>query len=202
MTDKETTELIYELLDEKFAQTRRYAAIRELRCGTGYSGLNQRSIDYLVISTNAGNMVEIFEIKASRSDFLKDIKKEEKQKQARCFADRFYYVAPKGVVKDGELPAWAGLWELYFDVDKKPYLGLKISAPSLKTTGPTWGLVASIIRHNNAAKVDLLFKEEKMLIKDNYERKLYTLSCERNQYKRTCEYLKEQLECVKNACKN
>lgn len=202
MTDKETTQIIYELLDKKFAQIRRYAAIRELRCGTGYLGLNPRSIDYLVVSTTAGNIVDIFEVKASRSDFLKDIKNEEKQKQARCFADRFYYVAPEGIVKDGELPAWAGLWELCFDTAETPYLRPKISAPLLKTTGPTWGLVASIIRHNNAAKVDLLFKEEKMVIKDDYERKLYTLICERDQYKRACEYLKNQLEVIKNDTKS
>ena len=82
MNDKEITKAIYDCLDKYFNQQRQYACIRELRCGTGYSGLNMRRIDYLTISTNAGNETTLFEVKASRADFLKDIKDVEKQKQA------------------------------------------------------------------------------------------------------------------------
>lgn len=190
MSDTKITEQIYNLLDKQFTQQRQFAAIRELRCGTGYRGLNLRRMDYLVISTNAGNEVSVFEVKASRADFLKDIKDLNKQKQARCFANRFYYVAPKDVVKDNELPAWAGLMELDYNSENKPYLYYKVTAPTLHNEPATWGLVAEIIRHNNKSKLDILLQAEKRV----YEQQIKQLKDELFWNKREIEYLKKSNE--------
>lgn len=164
MTDKEMTEAIYNCLDKYFNQQRQYACIKELRAGTGYSGLNMRRIDYLTISTNAGNETTVFEVKASRADFLKDIKDVEKQKQARCFASRFYYVAPKGLIKKEEIPVWAGLIEYVYD-EITPTFQWTLTAPSLDHLGPTWGLVAAVIRNKQNSDISKLVKQEKERLK-------------------------------------
>jgi len=50
-----------------------------------------------------------FEIKASRSDWLRELKKPEKADPLVRLVDQWYVVAPKDVVQDGELPAGWGL---------------------------------------------------------------------------------------------
>jgi hypothetical protein len=74
--------------------------------------------------TKAGHSIE-FEIKISRSDFLKDREKQvvigrRVRSKHDILADkestegprRFFYVAPKGMLKLDEIPAWAGLIEV------------------------------------------------------------------------------------------
>lgn len=179
MTDKETTELIYKMLEEQHyekysSKGRNWITIREARSGTGYSALNMRSFDFLAISSKAGNEVIGYEVKASRADFLNDLKDPEKQKSLRCFARRFYYVAPKGIIKPEELPAWAGLYELsYSEAQKNWYLTKSIEAPEIHNFPPTWGFVAACIRNSREAKVWQLMKE-----RDELNEKIRSLESE------------------------
>jgi hypothetical protein len=59
-----------------------------------------------------GHAIYGFEIKVSRSDWLRELKQPEKAEPIFRFCDRWYIVAPRGIVKDGELPPSWGLLEL------------------------------------------------------------------------------------------
>jgi hypothetical protein len=155
----------------EYYNSHRCVTINELRIGTGYNGLNKRRIDFLAISAEKGNIVVGAEIKASRADYLKDIKDAQKQKALRCFSNYFYYVTPKGLIEPNDLPPWAGLIEIRTDATDKqilirggaeyfrenndewlltPFVQIRINAPYLENFSPTWGLVAEVIRKKEA----------------------------------------------------
>ena len=168
MSDKEKTEKIYECLDrlhEENWSLKNWITIREVRCGTGYRYQNQRSFDYMAICTLEGNSVRGYEVKASRADFLKDVKDPEKQKALRCFCNLFYYVAPEGIIKKEELPPWAGLIELNYDGEKY-WLNQAVGAPLQANFPPTWSFVAECIRNKNEQHTREIRKENKKLAED------------------------------------
>jgi hypothetical protein len=119
-----------------------------------------RRCDFWTISANGseGFQAVAYEIKISRGDFKRDT--HAKQRQARLFSDRFYYVAPTGLIKPDELPDWAGLIE--FDGEA---LSIKVAAPHRDKDAPTWQLVVSLIRNSGEIRrdTDLLRKENARL---------------------------------------
>lgn len=68
-----------------------------------------------VLTLNRGGMVTEFEVKVSRSDFLADRKKrkfqllDKKQAMEWSMPNRFYYACPPNLIKESELPWFAGL---------------------------------------------------------------------------------------------
>lgn len=128
---------------------------RELRLSSGFSNLSR--VDFLAmnVAPSSGNFIDAYEIKVSKADFRRDTAK--KQRGARLFSDRFWYIAPEGIIPHDDLPDWAGLMEVVWDCKKyvnggKPYLKIKeaISAPKRDKDAPSWGLVVSMVR--NAVK--------------------------------------------------
>jgi hypothetical protein len=140
MTDAETTEAIYKRLSRRFAPPK-FASVREVRLGTGYDDYATGRIDFLAVSAARGAYVYGVEVKASRSDFLKDLKSVAKQKALRSFANFFYYAAPKGLIDPNELPEWAGLMEM-----TNTSFYTKTQAPLTERSAPTWSFVAALIR--------------------------------------------------------
>jgi len=127
----------------------------ELRLSSGFSNLSRVDFYALNVAPSTGNVANAYEVKVSRSDFRRDGHK--KQRGARLFSDRFWYIAPVGVIPHEEVPDWAGLMEVEWTCHKyrnggKPYLKIKevISAPKRDKEAPTWGLVVSLVR--NAVK--------------------------------------------------
>lgn len=108
-----------------------------------------RRCDFWTISpnTSGGFLATAYEIKISRADFRRD--NHMKQRQARLFSDRFYYVAPAGLLKPEELPDWAGLVEF---ADGK--LTQRVIAPHRCKEAPTWQLVVSLIRNSGEIRRD------------------------------------------------
>ena len=161
MKDKEKTEIILKALIQRevsWGRGRTNIVFPELRLGSGYCGVAQRRIDLFVISSNAGNPTTAYEIKVSRSDFKHDINDDLKQRGARLYANEFYYVAPRNMLKPEEIPLWAGLLEFDFDQlgnmkDRERELYLLFSnpvpAPLHPKASPSWGLICSMIRHVN-----------------------------------------------------
>lgn len=100
-----------------------------------------RRCDFWTISANSssGFKAIAYEIKVSRADFNRD--SAIKQREARLFSDRFYYVTPVGLIRPDECPDWAGLIE--FD---GATLRSKIQAPLRDKDGPSWEFVVSLIR--------------------------------------------------------
>lgn len=119
-----------------------------------------RRCDFWTISANGsvGFQAVAYEIKISRADFKRDT--HTKQRQARLFSDRFYYVAPKGLIRTDELPDWAGLME--FEDGK---LTTRVPAPHRDKDAPTWQLVVSLIRNSGEIRrdTDAMRKENSLL---------------------------------------
>ena len=189
MTDKEKTSVMLEVVQTYFGNTERNTIIfPELRLGSGYGGISERRVDCFTISPNKGHITTAFEIKASRGDFLKDIRNGIKQRGARMYSNYFYYVAPIGMIKEEEIPVWAGLVEI--DIEKAQEclkkswikrdthrvgeaMRFPIPAPYFEKTNPTWGLVCAIIRKYQAcnslvAKKEFVQASESGMFLDRY----------------------------------
>ena len=91
-----------------------------------------RRVDGIAFGMTIGSNwdINIFEIKSSRADFLKEIKTPEKRQPALKYSNRFYFVMPKEIATPGEIPMECGLMIL-----SRGRLRIKIEAPKreLKT---------------------------------------------------------------------
>jgi len=126
--------------------------LQELRIGSGYSCGASRAIDFWALHCwpSKGHHAIAYEIKRSRGDFLRDVKKANtKHRGAKAYSDEFYYVAPPKMIKVEELPPWAGLIEV-----KSHAEGLltvkKVHIPDPRTKkAPEWGLIVSLLRRKD-----------------------------------------------------
>lgn len=132
--------------------------------------------------TKSGYVYEC-EIKISRADFFNDKKKERKHqilegtyqlgKLEKNYPSRpnyFYYVVPEGLVKEDEIPSYAGL---IYITDVWPYVSVVVSAPKI---------------YNE--KID----EEKLNLKDKFYYNYITWKEKaENGYEETIENLRQQL---------
>lgn len=88
-----------------------YALLFEVRSGTGHSG-SVRYADALAMGLWPSRGLDLtgFEIKASRSDWLRELKEPQKADRIASFCDRWYVVTgAKDIVLPGELPTAWGL---------------------------------------------------------------------------------------------
>lgn len=117
--------------------------VPELRVGTGYGKDVEQRIDAWAIHPwpSKGLLSIAYEIKASRKDWLSELKKPLKRRQALLYSNLFYFVTPPGLVKEGELPIETGLMELH-DIKLKTI----VEAPRREIHPPTWAFVASLMR--------------------------------------------------------
>lgn len=110
-----------------------HAFLAQVRNAAGFDA--NRTFDAVTVGLwpSRGLPVDVWEIKVSRSDWLNELRKPAKAEDACKIADRFWIVAPKGCVKDGELPPTWGLLEVHGDgTDAKPWkLKVKHQAPWL-----------------------------------------------------------------------
>ncbi len=113
-----------------------------------FTGGNRR-IDFwdIHVHPSKGHEATAYEIKVSRADFKRDT--HQKQREARLWSDRFYYVTPKGLLKPEEIPDWAGLIE--FDGTR---LSIKVPAPKRDKDAPSWDVFVSLIRNSTAIRRD------------------------------------------------
>lgn len=136
MTDAETTAAILEALK---AQAGDAIWAVELALATG-----ARRCDFwkLEVQASKGYRATAYEIKASRGDFRRD--NPVKQREARLYSDRFYYVTPAGLIASEEVPDWAGLIEWSLEGGFKT----RIPAPLREKDAPSWELVVSLFRNS------------------------------------------------------
>ncbi len=145
MKSSEKTKLILNKL-RKEAQDRDLIYIEELQFG---SGVNRCDFFTLHPHPSKGYETIVYEIKVSKQDFKNDT--ERKQRNARLYADYFYYVTPSNLIKAEKIPLWAGLIE--YDLNK--LLKKKIiNAPYHSKARPSWELVVSIIRNSKDVQRD------------------------------------------------
>lgn len=110
-----------------------HAFLTHVRNAAGFNA--NRTFDALALNLwpSRGLTLEIYEVKVSRSDWLRELKKPDKAEDACQIADKFSIVAPAGCVKDGELPPTWGLIEVHGDgTDDQPWrLRTSTTAPLL-----------------------------------------------------------------------
>ena len=129
-------------------KSRHLICAEELLLNGGVFG-GHRRVDFwtLAPTESAGFQAVAFEVKASRSDFKRDT--DEKQRWARLYSNRFYYVVPEGLIDRSEVPSWAGLmW--WRPLEKRPPYGeaftYKKRSPKTDKAEPDWLFVATLLR--------------------------------------------------------
>ncbi len=106
----------------KVTEARLVDALRDMHRGDAWGFLTQvpnatgfsdrvRTADALAMSLWPSRGLELhgFEIKVSRADWAKELRRAAKAEEIARFCDRWWVVAPSGVVRDGELPPTWGL---------------------------------------------------------------------------------------------
>jgi hypothetical protein len=107
------------------------------------TGGGTRYADALAINlwNSRGHAIIGFEVKTSRSDWLRELKQPQKAEPIFRYCDHWNIVAPKGVVKDGELPPNWGLMEV-----RAASLVQTVPAARLEPVPITKAFFASLVR--------------------------------------------------------
>ncbi len=142
--------------------------LRELRVGTGRRNGNAQRLDAFALNTLPHLSMKrvCYEIKISRADFLTELKSPLKRRIGMRYSNEFYSVTPAGLVKESEIPAECGFIEagfgthsdwkslvkrqagfFNFDPTRRAYCVVTVPAPWRDTPGPTWHLLAAMMRH-------------------------------------------------------
>ena len=141
---------------------------RELRVGTDRRNGNEQRLDAFALNSlpHTGMRRVCYEIKTSRGDFLSEIKRPLKRRIGMRYSNEFYFVTPADLVTAGEIPADCGLIEagratpddfqclvrrqagfFHWDPENRTYCLITVPAPWRDTPGPTWQLVAAMLRN-------------------------------------------------------
>ncbi|WP_155754587.1 hypothetical protein [Burkholderia stagnalis] len=99
-----------------------------------------------------GTEVHGFEIKVSRSDWLRELKSPAKSAPVQRYCDRWWVIAPDGVIVEGELPPTWGRYE----VQPSGKLRQVVAAPKLETELIDRAFVAAMLRRASAMDEDLV----------------------------------------------
>lgn len=121
-----------------------YAFLSEVRNGTGFTKTT-RYADALVMSTWPSRGLDLmgFEVKVSRSDWLRELKNPAKAETIFAYCDRWYLVVSDAeIVKDAELPSTWGLL-----VPRKDKLVVKVEAAKLTPKPIDKTFLASLLRN-------------------------------------------------------
>lgn len=150
MKPQVTTADVYAAL-EKRCETRSWAVFKEVSNSTGWAG--KRYADMLALSLWPSRGLELhgFEIKVSRTDWLRELKKPKKADEIQRFCDRWWVAAgDASIVKDGELPP---TWGLLVLTGSK--LTCKVDAPQLTPEILDRGFVAALLRRASDSAQEL-----------------------------------------------
>lgn len=140
---------LFELLREKFPPAA-FALFAEVRDQTGFAG--SRSADAVMMSLwpSHGLGITGFEFKASRSDWLRELKQPEKADAIFVHCNRWFLVAESAdIVKKEELPPTWGLMVRTANGDKLRLVVERAAIP--RPGGIDRGFVASLLREAQGA---------------------------------------------------
>ncbi|WP_443698630.1 hypothetical protein [Pseudomonas sp.] len=93
-----------------------------------------------------------FEIKVSRSDWLRELKDPTKSAPVQRYCDRWWIICPDGVIKPGELPPTWG----HYDVKPGGVIRQVVAAPKLDAQVVTKEFMAALVRRAGAVDVDVV----------------------------------------------
>ncbi|MGI9070823.1 MAG: hypothetical protein ACR2JB_05715 [Bryobacteraceae bacterium] len=141
--------------------------LRELRVGTGLRSSAAQRLDAFALNCFAHTSMKrvCYEVKTSRADFLCEMRQPLKRRIGLRYSNEFYFVTVAGLLKVCEVPVECGLIEIgifteeerdsmtvsgtlaHFDQDYSTYLRVTVPAPWRETPGPTWQLLAAMLRN-------------------------------------------------------
>jgi hypothetical protein len=138
-----------------------WAFLPQVGSGTGVH--YRRTADAIALNLWPSRGMELlgFEIKVARYDWLRELKDPEKSVEVQGYCDRWYIVAPEGVVEDGELPPTWGLM-----VPRGKGVRIMKEAPKLEAKPLDRTFIAAVMRQalkvtTPQAKLDAKFMEGK-----------------------------------------
>lgn len=119
LTDAETTRALERCLVRKHHKASRsngggqYVFGLHVRSNAGFLDVHGREFDAVAMHAwqSKGHIIDIFEIKASRSDLRRELADPSKSEAAKAVGDRFWLVTPKGLSDGIILPDWWGVLE-------------------------------------------------------------------------------------------
>jgi hypothetical protein len=119
-----------------------WAIFFEVGDGTGSS--QRRWADAVAMNMWPSRGLEIhgFEIKVSRSDWLREIKDPAKSAKVQQYCDRWWIITPKGIIKPGELPPTWGNYE----VSDSGVIRQVVAAPQLESVAINRSFMAAMLR--------------------------------------------------------
>lgn len=119
----------------------------ELRCGTGYKVLDaERRIDAYAIHLypSESNIRHAYEVKASRNDFLRELRQPHKRRAGLRFSNYFWFVTPPLIIDPEEIPVGCGLIEV--DIKDGETTVIR-EAAYRESVPPTWNFLTAAARH-------------------------------------------------------
>ena len=142
--------------------------LRELRVGTGRQNGGAQRLDAFALNTLPHTAMKrvCYEVKTSRADFRSEIKRPLKRRIGMRYSNEFYFVTPADLIGLTEIPPECGLVEagyatfsewrdligrhagfFNYDPETRAYCMITVPAPWRDTPGPTWQLVAAMMRN-------------------------------------------------------
>lgn len=121
-----------------------WAAFPELRAGTGYAAGSDTRLDFFALNLYPGMRFTsvAYEVKVSRSDFLRELTDHGKRAFAEKVGNETWFVGPAGVFKEEEIPEGWGLLVMQADGVLKRVR----AAPWRKVEPYTMPFIASLAR--------------------------------------------------------
>jgi hypothetical protein len=134
---------------------------RELRTGTGRRNGGAQRLDAYALNCLPHMAMKrvCYEMKISRADFLLEMRQSLKRRLGMRYSNEFYFVTPAGLAQTSEIPNDCGLIEVGgreliggarvfgHDPETRLYSAVRIPAPWRETPGPTWELLAAMVRN-------------------------------------------------------
>ena len=169
-----------------------WALIEEVADRTG-SANNYADAMAMNLWQSRGHALHGFEIKVSRSDWLRELKKPNKAEAFTRYCDFWWVVAPKGIVLDHELPAGWGLM-----VATEARLTVATTAPKLDAQPMTRAFWASIMRRAHERLHDMareVLHDEREELRKKHQQALID---ERSHARRELDALQGTLQKIKD----
>lgn len=115
---------------------------------TGRTDEADRSFDLFAFHPlpSSGYARHVVEIKIHRDDFTKEIRNPIKRRLGLRWATQFYFAVPELLVRPEEVPPECGLYEIRINSAGIYECNVKVKAPELAGTLPTWSFCAAFVR--------------------------------------------------------
>jgi hypothetical protein len=163
--------ILLDVLERVFhCKTSEWLFLRELRVGTGHRGSASQRLDAFALNSLPHTAMKriCYEVKTSRADFFCEMKQPLKRRSGLRYSNEFYFVTPAGLLDCSEIPVECGLIEIgvrkadqvnlaaitqavpplaYVDSVHGVFCIVSVPAPWRETPGPTWQLVAAMLRN-------------------------------------------------------